>query len=51
VASIAFLALVPLATLVPALATLGLVTAVWFALHFYELVWWREARARTRAQR
>jgi len=36
---------------VPALAALALVTAVWVALHAYEIIWWREARARTRAQR
>jgi hypothetical protein len=35
----------PLATVIPALAALALVTAVWLALHTYELVWWREARA------
>jgi low temperature requirement protein LtrA len=51
VASIAFLAMLPVATVVPALAALGLVAAVWFALHSYELIWWREARARTRALR
>ena len=50
-ACVAFLGLLPAATVVPALAALGFVTAVWFALHFYELVWWREARARTRAMR
>jgi hypothetical protein len=27
------------------------VAAVWVALHAYELIWWREARAQTRAQR
>ena len=39
----------PLATAVPALAALALVTAVWLALHIYELVWWREARAESRS--
>jgi low temperature requirement protein LtrA len=51
IASIAFLAVLPLATVVPALAALGLVAAVWLTLHCYELIWWREARARTRALR
>jgi len=49
VAALAFLVLLPLATMVPALAALALVTAVWLALHAYELVWWREARARSRS--
>jgi low temperature requirement protein LtrA len=49
VAALAFLALLPLATMVPALAALALVTAVWLALHAYELVWWREARAESRS--
>jgi low temperature requirement protein LtrA len=39
----------PLATAVPALVALALVTAVWAALHAYELVWWRQARAETRS--
>ena len=37
------------ATLVPAIAALALVTAVWLALHTYELVRWREARAESRS--
>src|SRR5918998_321025 len=41
--------LLPVATMVPALAALGLVTAVWLALHTYELVCWREARAQSRS--
>ena len=41
--------LIPVATMVPALAALGLVTGVWLALHTYELVWWREARAESRS--
>jgi low temperature requirement protein LtrA len=48
-AALALLVLLPLATMVPALAALALVTAVWLALHAYELVWWREARARSRS--
>jgi low temperature requirement protein LtrA len=51
VAAIACAALVPVALTVPALVALSLVTAVWMALHAYELIWWREARAETRAQR
>ncbi len=50
-ASVAFLVLLPVATLVPALAALGFVAVVWLALHSYELIWWREARARTRGMR
>ena len=41
----------PLAVSVSALLTLVLVTAVWFALHVYELIWWREERARRRSER
>jgi low temperature requirement protein LtrA len=49
VAALALLFLLPLATAVPAIAALALVTAVWAALHAYELVWWREARAESRS--
>jgi len=49
VAAVVLLLVLPLATRVPALAALGLVTAVWLALHTYELVWWREARAESRS--
>ncbi|MGZ4371091.1 MAG: hypothetical protein ACXVRZ_02985 [Gaiellaceae bacterium] len=49
VAALAILLLIPVATEVPALAALALVTLVWLALHAYELVWWREARARSRS--
>ncbi|HEY7707444.1 MAG TPA: low temperature requirement protein A [Gaiellaceae bacterium] len=48
-AAVAILFLLPLATAIPALASLALVTAVWFALHAYELIWWREARAESRS--
>jgi low temperature requirement protein LtrA len=51
VAGIACAALLPVALVVPALAALALVAAVWFTLHAYELIWWRETRAETRAQR
>ena len=49
--AIVFVALLPVAVAVPALAALALATAVWLALHAYEFIWWREARATTRAQR
>jgi low temperature requirement protein LtrA len=48
-AALAFLLVLPVANVVPTLAALALVTAVWMALHAYELLWWREARARSRA--
>jgi hypothetical protein len=41
--------LLPVATIVPALAALALVAAVWIGLHTYELLWWREARAESRS--
>ena len=50
-ATIACLLLLPVALHVPALVALALVAAVLVALHVYELVWWREERARTRALR
>jgi len=49
VAALLLLFLLPVATIVPALAALALVTAVWLALHTYEIVWWREARAESRS--
>jgi low temperature requirement protein LtrA len=49
VAALVLLLVLPLATVIPALAALALVTAVWLALHTYELVWWREARAESRS--
>ena len=48
-AALVLFLLLPVATAVPALAALALVTAVWLALHTYELVWWREARAEQRS--
>ena len=48
-AALALLVLLPVATMVPALAALALVTAVWVGLHAYELIWWREARAQSRS--
>jgi low temperature requirement protein LtrA len=49
VAALLLLLLLPIATIVPALAALALVAAVWLALHTYEIVWWREARAESRS--
>jgi low temperature requirement protein LtrA len=51
VAAVACALLLPKAVGVPALIALALVAAVWVALHAYEIIWWREARARTRALR
>ncbi len=51
VAAIVCAALMPVALTVPALVALSLLATVWVALHAYELIWWREARAETRAQR
>jgi hypothetical protein len=48
-AAVLLLIVLPLATVVPALAAMALVTAVWLGLHAYELVWWREARAESRS--
>jgi low temperature requirement protein LtrA len=48
-AALALLLLMPIATMLPALGALALVTAVWVTLHAYELVWWREARAESRS--
>ena len=50
-AAVACAALFPVALAVPALLSLTLVATVWIALHVYELVWWREVRAETRALR
>jgi low temperature requirement protein LtrA len=43
--------LIPLAMVVQAIVALAVLAAVWGALHAYELIWWREARAEVRAQR
>jgi low temperature requirement protein LtrA len=51
VAAVACALLWPVAVVVPALVALALVAAVWVALHAYEIIWWREARAQTRARR
>ena len=49
IAAVACALLFPVAVVVPALVALTLMAAVWVALHAYEIIWWREARARTRA--
>jgi len=49
VATVAFAASVAIAPVVPAFATIALVAAIWTALHAYELIWWREDRARRRS--
>jgi hypothetical protein len=40
--------LLPAARVVPGLAAVALVAVVFVALHAYELIWWREARAELR---
>ena len=51
IAAISCALLWPVAVVVPALVALTLVAIVWVGLHTYELIWWREARAQTRALR
>jgi low temperature requirement protein LtrA len=51
IAAIACALLWPVAVVVPALVALTLVAIVWVGLHAYEVIWWREARAQTRALR
>jgi low temperature requirement protein LtrA len=48
-AALLFLVLLPIATMIPALAALALLLVVWLGLHAYELIWWREARAESRS--
>jgi low temperature requirement protein LtrA len=48
-AAVVFAALTAVATSVPALAAVALVATVWLGLHAYELIRWREERARQRA--
>jgi len=50
VAAIICAALISVAVVVPALVALALVAGVWVGLHAYELIWWREARARAHGQ-
>jgi len=51
ITAVAFALLLPVALAVPALVALALATAVWLSLHAYEFIWWRDARAETRALR
>jgi low temperature requirement protein LtrA len=51
IAAIVLALLWPVAVVVPALVALTLVAIVWVGLHAYEIIWWREARAQTRAGR
>ena len=50
IAGLVFVLLTPAAVALPALAALALVAAVWLGLHTYELIRWREERARRRAE-
>jgi low temperature requirement protein LtrA len=50
IAGLAFVLLTPAAAALPALAALALVAAVWLGLHAYELIRWREERARRRSE-
>ena len=50
IAAVGFALLTLAATHVPALAALALVTALWLALHAYELIGWRDERARRHAE-
>ena len=50
-AAVACAVLIPVAREVPAVAALALLAGVWIALHAYELIWFREARAETRQGR
>jgi low temperature requirement protein LtrA len=50
IATTLLFALFPLAVVLPAFAALALVSAVWVGLHAYELIWWRDARGRRRAE-
>jgi low temperature requirement protein LtrA len=49
-AALAFVLLTPAAANLPALGALALVAAVWLGLHAYELIRWREERARRRSE-
>jgi low temperature requirement protein LtrA len=51
VAAVACALLWPVAVVVPALIALTLMALIWVALHAYEIIWWREARAQARALR
>ena len=49
IAAVALALLTPMAVAVPALAAVALVAGVWLGLHAYELIHWREERARRRS--
>jgi low temperature requirement protein LtrA len=51
VAAVACIAVFPVALVVSALVALTLIATVWTALHAYEIIWWRGARAEARALR
>jgi low temperature requirement protein LtrA len=51
VAAVVCAALLPAAVVVPAIAAVGLIAAVFVALHAYELIWWRASRAEIRGTR
>jgi low temperature requirement protein LtrA len=51
VVAVACALLIPVALTVPAVGALAALAAVWVALHAYELIWWREARAEVREDR
>jgi low temperature requirement protein LtrA len=51
IAAVALALLWPVAVVVPAFVALTLVAVAWVGLHAYELIWWRGARAQTRALR
>ncbi|HST25527.1 MAG TPA: low temperature requirement protein A [Gaiellaceae bacterium] len=51
VAGAVFAVLIPVAASVPAVAAVALVTATWVCLHAYEIIWWRDERAQSRALR
>jgi len=51
IAGLVFVALFPVALVVPAIVALALVTGTWIGLHAYEIIWWRDERTRSRALR
>jgi low temperature requirement protein LtrA len=51
IAAVACMAVYPVALSVSALVALTLIATVWIALHAYEIIWWREARAEARVLR
>lgn len=49
VAMVTFLLVTPAVVSIPADAGMAVIGAIWVGLHTYELVWWRDERARRRA--